>query len=176
VPIAKALLTSARASINHPRNTQAEAGRAALSIIFTKLVQPLGAEASVAFVTGLIDTLEGYIVKSEENLSSGIVEFPLHGSLGVLADVMCNLDLKSPEAQTVWSPVLHRLFALVDRVWAVTRQVISLGPTENENGTAAHEIARAVEVLGDGDEEGGDEGLDHTNLLSACWRATREAA
>ena len=38
-----------------------------------------------------------------------------------------------------------------------------------------HEIARAYDVLGGGDEEDGDEAMDHTNLLSGCWRATKEA-
>lgn len=69
--------------------------------------------------------------------------------------------------------MLHTLYALVQRVWAVTRKVISLGPSD-ENDTAAHEIARAYEVIGE-DEEG-DDALDHTNLLSGCWRAMREAA
>lgn len=175
VPLAKKLLVSARSWINHPRNTQAEAGRAALSIIFTKIVQPLGQATALAFVADLTDLLEAHLVQSEQNLSTGIVEFPLHGPLGVLADAVRHLELKTRESQATWSKLLHRHLSLVDRVWAVTRKVISLGPVE-ESGTAAHEIARAYEVLGDGDDDAGDDGLDHTNLLSGCWRATREAA
>lgn len=47
-----------------------------------------------------------------------------------------------------------------------------MGP-ESEDKTAAHEIAKAYDVLGDGDDE---ENLDHTGLLSGCWRATKEAS
>lgn len=54
----------------------------------------------------------------------------------------------------------------------MTSKVISLGP-ESEDETAAHEIAKAYDVLGDGDD---DEDLDHTGLLSGCWRATKEAS
>lgn len=68
--------------------------------------------------------------------------------------------------------MFHRLFTIVDRVWAVTRQVISLGMGDDD-GIAAHEIARAYEVLGDGDEE---DDQDHTNLLSGCCLATGQAA
>lgn len=88
------------------------------------------------------------------------------------------LDLTSPAAQSDWAPLLHRLSSLVNRVWAQTSKVVSLGPAKegDDTDTAAHEIARAYEVLGEGDEEGGEESLDHNNLLSACWRATKEAA
>jgi hypothetical protein len=64
----------------------------------------------------------------------------------------------------------------VDRVWAQTRKVVSLGPSDgDEKESAGHEIARAYEALGEGDDEG-DEAMDHSNLLSGCWRATKEAA
>lgn len=179
------LLASARASINHPRKTQAEAGRAALCIVFTKLVQPAGPAAAVAFIDDLVSLLERHVAASEESLAKGIVEYPLHGPLSAItyvlalinadnSEVLKTLDLSSAESQAVWKPVFHKLLSLVERVWAVTRPVISLGPSEGEDGTAAHEIARAYEVLGDGDEDGDD--LDHTNLLSGCWRAMGQAA
>lgn len=82
------------------------------------------------------------------------------------------LCLTTVEGQSRWSPFLHRLFTVVERVWNVTSKVISLGP-EAEDKTAAHEIAKAYDVLGDGDD---DEDLDHTGLLSGCWRATKEAS
>lgn len=84
--------------------------------------------------------------------------------------VQC-LDLTAPEGQSRWSPLLHRLFRIVERVWTVTSKVVSLGP-QGEDKTAAHEIARAYEVLGDGDDE---EDQGHIGLLSGSWRATKEA-
>lgn len=80
------------------------------------------------------------------------------------------LDLSTPSAQAAWKPTLHALFALVRRVWAATSKVVALGPEDSE--TAAHEIARAYDVLDDDDDVEGD----HTNLLSGCWRAMREAS
>ncbi|BEI84050.1 hypothetical protein CcaverHIS002_0406540 [Cutaneotrichosporon cavernicola] len=165
----KHLLASALASINHPRLTQAEAGRATLCILFTKLVLPKGQDKALTFVGGIIGELESHIQKVEENLARNIVEYPIHGPLSALVELVRCLDLISPDAQAAWRPTLHALNALVLRVWAVTRKVVSLGP--EEEGTS-HEIARAYDVLGEEDEEEGD----HTNLLSGCWRATREAA
>lgn len=82
------------------------------------------------------------------------------------------LDLSAQQTQAAWKPTLHALFSLVKRVWSVTSKVVSLSP-EDDNGGAAHEIARAYDVL---DDEDDDENADHTNLLSGCWRATTEAA
>ena len=86
------------------------------------------------------------------------------------------LDLSEQKAQTAWKPVLHRLLSLVDRVWNVTRPVISLKSTGQASGAARpdHEIARAYEVANTGDMEAegdDDEGSDITGLLSGCWRA-----
>lgn len=55
-----------------------------LCILFTKLIQPSGQVEAVAFVTELVDLLEERLVKSEENLSTGIVEHPLHGLLSAI--------------------------------------------------------------------------------------------
>ena len=91
---------------------------------------------------------------------------------------MTCLDLSDQKAQAAWKPVLHRLLGLVDRVWSVTRPVISLKSTgqTSEEGRPDHEIARAYEVANTGDmeAEGDDdegEGSDITGLLSGCWRA-----
>lgn len=67
---------------------------------------------------------------------------------------------------------------LIDRVWTVTRPVISLKAAAPVDGKDRpdHEIARAYEVAGEGDGDGDDEdGLDVTALLSGCWRATTGA-
>jgi hypothetical protein len=88
--------------------------------------------------------------------------------------------LSTPSAQIAWKPTFHRLFSLIERVWRVTRPVISLGqqgPIDGPEGSEkpGHEIARAHEVLG-GEDGGDEEGSgDHTGLLSGCWRATSQA-
>ncbi|CAK9780976.1 hypothetical protein CC85DRAFT_284619 [Cutaneotrichosporon oleaginosum] len=167
-PPAQRLLVGARSSINHPRLTQADAGRAALCILFTKLVVPLGHKAALSFVADTMEELERHLQKAEDNVARGIVEYPLHGPLSVLVDLVRCLDLSTSEAQAAWSSTFHALNAIVHRVWGVTRKVLSLGP--EDEGTS-HEIARAFDVLEEEDEEG-----DHTNLLSGSWRAAREAA
>lgn len=80
-----ALLSSAKSSINHPRNTQAEAGRAALSVLFTKVVQPQGDEASAAFMDDMLQLLETHLQRCETDLVSGIAGYPLHGLLSAIA-------------------------------------------------------------------------------------------
>jgi len=52
--------------------------------LFTKLIQPSGNEQAVSFVTELVDLLEMHLVKTEENLSTGIVEYPLYGLLSAI--------------------------------------------------------------------------------------------
>ena len=75
--------------------------------------------------------------------------------------------------------MFHRLVGMIDRIWTVTRTVISLVPSIVPDGDAScpdHEIARAYEVLGGGEDGEEEEGtMDHTSLLSGCWRATKEA-
>ena len=48
------------------------------------------------------------------------------------------------------------------------------GPS-SQNGPA-HEIAKAYQILGGGEEEEEDSEVDTRRILSACWRATKEAA
>jgi hypothetical protein len=86
------------------------------------------------------------------------------------------VQLQTAEAQSAWASLFQRLIRLVDRLWDVTRSVISLAPSKATDGSKPdHEIARAYHVLGGGEEDEGDEAMDHTNLLSGCWRATKEA-
>lgn len=39
----------------------------------------------------------------------------------------------------------------------------------------AHEIAKAYQVLSNGQDEEANEDMDPRKLLSGCWRATKEA-
>jgi hypothetical protein len=93
-----------------------------------------------------------------------------------------------PTSQIAWSATFHHLFNMISRIWTVTRTVISLSPApaqasaESSAATSDrpdHEIARAYEIItgmdGDGEGEDDEDGMDHTGLLSGCWRATKEA-
>ncbi|WVQ96114.1 hypothetical protein IAU59_003216 [Kwoniella sp. CBS 9459] len=184
-PKAKTLLSSALSSLNLPRRTQAEAGKLALCILFGKLArnQSEGGQAqALEFVVDLVDRLERGVEVVEKDLVKGIEEYPLHGSLAAIGDLLLCLDLSNPDTQALWRPTLHRLFGITNRIWGVTRPVISLAPSRVEGALATdsarpeHEIARAYEVMGGDDGEGDDEeSMDHTGLLSGCWRATRNA-
>ena len=75
--------------------------------------------------------------------------------------------------QALWESIYRKINHLVDRIWAVTRRVISLKP--NEDG-AEHEIARAYTVLGvDEGGEADEESPDATGILSGCFRVTSNA-
>ncbi|WWC65932.1 uncharacterized protein I303_108554 [Kwoniella dejecticola CBS 10117] len=182
-PPSQALLRSALDSINLPRKTQAEAGKAALCILFTKLViHPTDHDQAVRFVGNLIDKLEGAIEKVERDLVKGIEAYPLHGSLTAISDLLQCLDMTTAAAQQAWKPTLHRIFDVISRIWNITKTVISLAPSTVQGASDAdrpeHEIARAYEVMattGDEEDDGEGEEMDHTGLLSGCWRATRNA-
>lgn len=81
-PDAHALRASATASLAHPRKTQAEAGRSALCVLFTKLV--LGSEHETRFVGDLVDRLDEHLLACERDLSTGIEQKPLHGLLAAI--------------------------------------------------------------------------------------------
>ncbi|OCF46051.1 hypothetical protein I317_00139 [Kwoniella heveanensis CBS 569] len=184
-PKAQTLLSSALSSLNLPRRTQAEAGKSALCILFGKLSrdpQEQQRDEALEFVIDLVNRLEKGVAVVEMDLVKGIEEYPLHGSLAAIGDLLLCLDLSSSESQRSWQPTLHRLFGITNRIWGITRPVISLAPSRVEGALASdsagpeHEIARAYEVMGGEDGEGDDEeSMDHTGLLSGCWRATRNA-
>ena len=85
-PAAQTLLSSSISSLAHPRKTQAEAGRSALCLVFTKLVQQH--EDENRFVSDLIDQLDDSISESERDLVRGIERKPLHGLLAAIRYVI----------------------------------------------------------------------------------------
>ena len=107
---------------------------------------------------------------------------PIHVGLISWSDLLRCMPSTCDLGQIAWRPTFHRLFDIVNRVWSVTRQVISLAPSdplgesESMHAPAKHEIARAYEVLASVSvREDADDPMDHKNLLSGCWRATMEA-
>ncbi|WVO13844.1 hypothetical protein L204_101467 [Cryptococcus depauperatus] len=183
-PLSQILLKSALVALDNPRRTQAEAGKAALCILFGWLIKKRDNEQqAVNFVQDLIAKLENALISTESNLVL-IEKHPLHGFLSVIKDILVGLELKSPGSQRIWSPIFHRLFQLIKRAWLVTRPVISLATSRlmsvdqdslEGNVKPDHEIARACEILGAVDDTENEEGMDHTGLLFGCWRATMTA-
>jgi hypothetical protein len=87
-PASQALFVSAMSSLNHPRKTQAEAGRASLCILFEKLVkaQETTQDQSLplSFVEGVMAKLEDHLISVERDLAGEIERKPLHGLLAAL--------------------------------------------------------------------------------------------
>jgi predicted alpha-1,6-mannanase (GH76 family) len=76
---------------------------------------------------------------------------------------------------------MHRLNHLVVRVWHLTRTIMSLTSTpEDSTSTSAagpaHEIAKAYRLLSAAQNEDNENEVDTRKILSACWRATKEAS
>lgn len=79
------LLQSCLSLLDHPRKTQAEAGKSTLCIIFRKLVMRNGeTNDAIRFISSLADRLEKHLVASEQNLVQGIQTLPLHGTLAAI--------------------------------------------------------------------------------------------
>lgn len=84
-PSTQVLLQSSLASLNHPRRTQAEAGRSALCIVFQKLLVTGSTEQdAIGFVTDLVDRMESHIAMSEQDLPKSIETMPLHGIIAAV--------------------------------------------------------------------------------------------
>ena len=149
-----------------------------MCILFEKLLaEPPDPTEAIAFVSQLADQLDRHIRAVEEDLATGIVDYPLSGIISAICDLIGSVKLNEDVIER-WRPLFLRLSDDVDRIWNATRAVVSLAPAEDVNGEMVdHEIARAYQVLamgGSGDDEEGD--LEHTSLLAACWRATKDAA
>lgn len=78
-------MSSALASLNHPRKTQAEHGRAVVSIVFDKQVRHQGDE--VEYLAKLVDRLDDHLRSAEADLVGAMEKTPLHGLLTVLWQV-----------------------------------------------------------------------------------------
>lgn len=85
-PSAQALLVSAFASLDHPRKTQAEAGKAALCILFGKVVHYGTVRESLEFAQNIITKLERGVEVIERDLVQ-IENHPLHGLLGAIKSI-----------------------------------------------------------------------------------------
>ena len=116
---------------------------------------------------------------------------PMHGTLIALRQLFVALpptSLASLTSSTAQRAVFHRALALVERVWAVTSPVLAAaapeGQAELESGAAVGladtEEARALRAVAKADGVDGTEtetlsGPMHKIILSASWRAMKEA-
>lgn len=78
--------------MDHPRKTQAEAGKAALCILFGKVVHYGTVTESLEFVQNIIAKLEKGVGVIERDLVQ-IEHHPLHGLLGAIKSVLVSLKV-----------------------------------------------------------------------------------
>lgn len=86
-PTAQVLLESAYSCILGARNTEAEAGKALLRLVFEKLVRDVKTgehSSAISFTNDVITRLESHIQASEEDLVRGMALQPLHGLLSAV--------------------------------------------------------------------------------------------
>lgn len=95
----------------------------------------------------------------------------------VISDIVLCLKFGTTHSLKEFEQIFRRLWAVVERVWDLTRPVISLKRSDDPDKRPDHEIARAYEVTnitdtGHEDDDDNDEASNVTDLLSGCWRAT----
>jgi hypothetical protein len=84
--LVEALVHDAHASLLGARNTQAEAGKLLIKLVFTKQSGAKGSfDGGENFVQQLLDRLEKHVEATEKDLAIGLQEFPLHGLLSASA-------------------------------------------------------------------------------------------
>lgn len=80
------LLWDAYDSLLGARNTQAEAGRLLIKLVFSKSSTGASAlEERQKFFQDMLDRLEDHVLASEKDLASGLEEKPMHGVLSAIA-------------------------------------------------------------------------------------------
>ncbi|KAL8286525.1 hypothetical protein RQP46_004542 [Phenoliferia psychrophenolica] len=134
-----------------------------------------------AFLTSLMDLLELQLEVYAVDLGRAASTTPIHGTLLTLRQLFSTLPASLTAAHR---PLFLRALAIVERVWEVTKVVLAAQAPEGPmvDGVTDTEEARAlmVEAGTEGDdakpEVEGTGGPMHKILLSATWRAMKEAS
>lgn len=154
-----------------------------------------------AFIASLLDLIEQQLSHYRADLAQAAAVAPMHGTLLALRHLFVSIplgaynDLLSTKEER--RALFHRAKDIVQRVWDVTSPVLAAKAPEGgaadaagEDGDAEadNEEARAIgferkaAAAAAGGDEGDDEevaegtgGPQHKIILSACWRAMKEA-
>ncbi|GAA6027127.1 hypothetical protein JCM8097_002413 [Rhodosporidiobolus ruineniae] len=160
--------------------------------------------AGFAFISSLLDLTEQQLSHYSANLAEAAHAAPMHGTLLALRHLFVSIPVSSYESlstQEERRAIFHRALGVIRRVWEVTSPVLAAKAPEGteaeklqaEEGEADTEEARAIrferkekkaaaDAAQAGEEEQddfevaeGSGGPQHKIILSACWRAMKEA-
>ncbi|GAA5899201.1 hypothetical protein JCM6882_009282 [Rhodosporidiobolus microsporus] len=153
--------------------------------------------AGFAFISSLLDLTEQQLSHYSTNLAEASSAAPMHGTLLTLRHLFISIptssyaSLSTPEERRA---LFHRALGVIRRVWEVTSPVLAAkapegtgeGAGADEEDEADTEEARAIrfekkQKAARGEGEDGEDAADgtggpqHKIILSACWRAMKEA-
>ncbi|GAA5977823.1 hypothetical protein JCM11641_006083 [Rhodosporidiobolus odoratus] len=152
-----------------------------------------------AFISSLLDLTEQQLSHYSANLAEAASAAPMHGTLLALRHLFISIPVSSYDALSTPEErraLFHRALGVIRQVWEVTSPVLAAkapegqGEGEEEGAEEADtEEARAIRFEKDkgeeaaepaGEEDGevladGTGGPQHKIILSACWRAMKEA-
>ncbi|SCV70448.1 BQ2448_1842 [Microbotryum intermedium] len=147
-----------------------------------------------AFLNSLMDLADAQLAAHEADLGRAAWTSPMHGTLIALRHLFISIPLASLDRLSSVEErraLFHRALAIVERVWSVTSPVLAAsapeGVTESQKAATDAmvidtEEARAlrfedvdVEMGGPEDLADGVGGPMHKVILSATWRAMKEA-
>ncbi|SGZ26074.1 BQ5605_C024g09829 [Microbotryum silenes-dioicae] len=147
-----------------------------------------------AFLNSLMDLADAQLAAHEADLGRAASTSPMHGTLIALRHLFISIPLASLDRLSSVEErraLFHRALAILERVWSVTSPVLAAsapeGVTESQKAAAEAmvtdtEEARALRFEGDDVEMEGPEDLAdgvggpmHKVILSATWRAMKEA-
>lgn len=197
--LANSLLQRARELMLSPREFQSEAG-ASLSSLYlelyvkrldwewTSLSKPSGLSKAgytnrhLLFIHEHLCLLHHLLeaARQQESRTTSVERRPLHGTLITLQRLVSSLDVEqAPESEV--QRIVQDILVVVDRTWEVTRGILcSSAPEGSTSGEVDHEIARALEEVGD--EDDGVDGGEFSStpryqiLLTFSWRGMKEAS
>lgn len=143
---------------------------------------------AVAFLNSLMDLAEFQLGTYTKDLVRAASSTPMHGTLLALRHLFASVPLPAFETLATEDErreLFARALAIVERVWDVTAPVLAASAPEgaSESTIADTEEARAIrfEEHGEGEagevaeEADGHGGPTHKIILSATWRAMKEA-
>ncbi|GAA5941468.1 hypothetical protein JCM10213_006094 [Rhodosporidiobolus nylandii] len=149
-----------------------------------------------AFISSLLDLTEQQLSHYSSNLAEAAGVAPMHGTILALRHLFISIPIASYDALSTPEErraLFHRALGVIRRVWEVTSPVLAARAPEGQDGKAEDDEAQAEADTEEArairfekkegaaaDEDGedladGTGGPQHKIILSACWRAMKEA-
>lgn len=130
-----------------------------------------------------MDLAEAQIAAHAADLGRAATTSPMHGTLLALRHLFVSIPIASYESLSTTAErraTFVRALRIVEQVWNVTRIVLAASAPEGSGATDTEEARALTFVDGDVDMEAVDEGEGsggpmHKVILSATWRAMKEA-